>query len=329
MRRLLNVAAVCLLVTFQSASADELTDPGIVQRLDVAVLVKRLDAEARTLGDREVEITQLALRRVEQEGAASLYARACSILIRAQNRRGDIDAAARQVETCVANPAAPANFGEFIRLSTERGNVQMWQGNPQLAATTFESLLALDLTNVPPPIVRQLRSNYAASLKSSGESLRPIAILAETLNDAIPDGRPIEQAFLGNNLIVMLVEQGLYRDAAAWLERLQPALSDLPDNMVVLSLRLHDIQLHGLLGDPERAVRELLAYTDQHTGKPPLILGNAHEYLADFQHELGDYTAAEANARVAIQLLDDITIERIDAELVLAKTQLSLGQLDA
>ncbi|MEM8547191.1 MAG: ATP-binding protein, partial [Pseudomonadota bacterium] len=136
----------------------------------------------------------------------------------------------------------------------------------------------------------------------------------------------------GNNMIVVLTEQRLFRDAREWLDRLKPVVDKADEQNLhaffVQSMRLHDIQITGLLGDQAAAIVAFADFIDKHEGSAPVIVGSAWEFLAGARLEVGDMIGARDAAANAVELLASSPLESADARLVLAQAQLAMGQFD-
>lgn len=319
--------AVLLAMPVQAETKEWLDDESLREQ-DLEQLIPRLEALVSSANDEILAANRQTLRRVETEGANHLFGRACALLARTLYWRSEAEAALATLQSCLEGPAADADRSGYVMLRTALSSMLLVNGRPDEARASFESVLAEDLGDVDPVVVRRLRGNYAASLKSLGDDLNAMLILTEVLDEALEQGDAHEQTHFGNNLVVILEEQGMYRHAALWVERLDPAMQALPDYYPVRSLKLHEIQLRGILGANSVAIPQLQDYIKNGAGDSPAVLGNAYEYLSDMQFESRDYQAAKASAQQAIDILQGARFELGDAQLAMARVCIELNDLD-
>lgn len=265
--------------------------------------------------------------RVQQESATQYYLTACRLMVTAHYLSGDTGSGMNTARYCLEDLQPGLSVSETLQIQGIIAALHLTQGEPVEAIQLFEQVLSSNTSDVPPAALRGIRSNYAAALKSSGESLRPVIIMADLLNEALADDDIREQLKLGNNLVVMLEEQGLYSEAMFWIDEVSEAAQSLPEDNVTLSLQLHEMQIRGILGEQESAIKDLRQFVAQYEGRVPLLMGNAHEYLADLLLETDAPTQAMDHATRAVALLEMIPMERFDAELTLARALLATDQL--
>ena len=291
-------------------------------------LVQWLRARPNGRSDEHLRVARTALERAAESGNDAWHADACVAVARALYVRGAQTESLRTMEQCAdALGDLRRQPSAYVRFVTAHATLMMINGKAQDARAMMETLLDEDLSGADPADVRRLRGNYAAVLRSSGEVARAIAILGDTLGEAMLADRPEDQVALGNNLVVLLVEERLYGDAASWISRLKPALDSVPVSHFVLSLRLHEIQLHGILSDPEVAVVQFREFIETYDDMPPVLRGSAAEYLADLLCDLGRLEESESAAREAVRYLAAYPIEQGDAYLSLVHTLIERGKL--
>ncbi|MEL7024393.1 MAG: ATP-binding protein [Pseudomonadota bacterium] len=291
-------------------------------------VVRAVRSDLSSADEAYLSAARNALAKVRSAQRDELFAEACMGLIRAHYRRSEGTAALQVAEDCAAVPSTRVGISGFVRLRTTVATLLMLEGETDQALGDLRTILDEDLSEVDPEVVRGIQANYASALKLSGDTLMSLSVLSDTLREAIEFGEPLEQVRLGNNLVVMLEELQLFQDAASWIERLQPAIERVPDAFPSQSLRLHDIQLHGILEDRKAAIERFRSYIQAMPKESPVMVGSAYEYLADALFEEREYSQAAAASRAAIALLESSPIERADANLSLARASIALGDFD-
>lgn len=328
LRYRLPVACAVALFTIEPVFAEVLwADRNALQEMPLDELVDAIRVDPSSLDENYLAAAELALQRTRSEQADDLYALACSGVLRAHYLRGEIQRALTTATDCLDYPGARANNSEFVNLRNGVATLLMLNGRTEEARAAFEAILADDLTGIDPVVIRRMRASYASALKLSGEVVASLAVLSDVLGEAIQHGDVTEQVNFGNNLVVMLEERRLYRDAANWIERLAPAMEQASPDFPLQSLQLHKIQLHGIFQDREQAILQFREYIDERPERPDVLIGSAYEYMAEALYESGDYAAATTAASQAILLLNNSPIELVNARLNLAQAAIASGDL--
>ncbi len=218
---------------------------------------------------------------------------------------------------------------QFLRLSAIPPILELVEGRTQKAIDGFQSLLVADHSAADPVSLDRVRFSYATALYENGQVVVAQQILQDVLTRALQRGDEASAIRIGNNLVVLLIYQGLYEDARDWMKRLDDARRKTNFPFLIYSLRLHEIELRGLLGDRQGAIkdfRDFISEIDEDT--PDTIAGNAYEYLADALFAVGDLEGSKQAGMTALDILSELAFELTEARLTLIRTLLALGQYD-
>ncbi len=324
-----GVALACYLTAANGFASPDWTDVEALRLMPLDALIEEIKQDSSSASDAYLAAAEYALRRAREENSSDMIALGCAYLTRAHYRRGAVESALSIVGDCISESREDVAATNAVLLRYMRASLLVANRQAELARKSFEAMLAEDLSEVDPSLLRQVRANYAVTLKHVGEPLESLLVLTAVLDDALEYGEPPEQTLIGNNLVVNLEQLRLYEDARDWIERLRPAMDTMPDSFQVQSLRLHEIQLEGILGDRTKAIPALRAYIEAMEGGAPVMLGSAYAYLADMLHEEGEYSDALDTALKADGMLRDNPVETVDARLRLARAELALGDFDS
>ncbi len=324
-----GVTLACILIAANGFATPQWTDVEALRLMPLEALIDEIKQDASSASDAYLEAAEYALRRAREESSPDMIALGCAYLARVHYRRGAIDTALSIVDDCIKEAITGVSATNSVFLRYMLSSLLIANRQPELARKSFETILAEDLSKVDPSILRQVRANYAVALKHDGEPLESLLVLTAVLDDALEYGEAPEQTLIGNNLVVNLEQLRLYEDARDWIVRLRPAMERIPDSFQVQSLRLHEIQLEGIVGDRAKAIPAMRAYIAAMEGGAPVMIGSAHAYLSDMLHEEGRYDEALAAATEADKLLSANPVETVDARLRLARAELALGNFDS
>ncbi|MEM7707101.1 MAG: ATP-binding protein [Pseudomonadota bacterium] len=217
---------------------------------------------------------------------------------------------------------------QYLRLVTAPALLDYFRGKPEAAKAALDQILTQDFSAADPKVFDGVRSNYATVLQEIGETLRAIEIYQEVLRRALDRSDESMAMILANNLIVILILQGLHEDARNWLNQIADlrARSQIP--WARESLLLHDLELQRIFGDAEGSaagLRQFIAATGEETAITNV--GNAYEFLAEALIVTGDFAGAEDAARMAIDKLTDLPSELAEARLALVRSLFLQGKL--
>ncbi len=201
-------------------------------------------------------------------------------------------------------------------------------GDRESAVRAYEALLAAPPRSVPTGLLNRARVNYGLILNDLGRSDAAADIFESAMTEALGDSDDITALHAGNNLTVILIDQGNYISARQTLEQLRPIMDRHPDVLMTDSLLLHDFELCRIEGKLDLAIDGLTAYINRPNPAPPLLLGSAHKFLADAFRESGDLTESLANAERSVVLLQGRINEATEARLSVAQTLMALGEYD-
>ncbi|MEM9386061.1 MAG: ATP-binding protein [Pseudomonadota bacterium] len=222
----------------------------------------------------------------------------------------------------------PANQApdQHINLRSMRAAMLLAAGQTERSVGEYESIFENLPDTVDPGVELRARSNYANALFEAGRILAASEVLRELIPMAEAQGDDRVALALGNNLLVILIQRGLYDDAQEWLDRLSHLRQRPNDISLIGSLHLHELELRRIFGDPEGAAEGLREFVSSDAPGNASIIGNAYEYLGDAERELGRLDAAQAAGRRAIELLQKVPWELPEARISLARTLLAMGQ---
>ncbi|MEM1438050.1 MAG: ATP-binding protein [Pseudomonadota bacterium] len=201
-------------------------------------------------------------------------------------------------------------------------------GDRERAVRTYEALLAAPSRDVPAGLLNRARVNYGLILNNLGRSDAAADIFESAMTEALAETDDITALHAGNNLTVILIDQGNYASARQTLERLRPIMARHPNVLMTDSLLLHDFELCRIEGKLDLAIDGLTAYINRPNPAPPLLLGSAHKFLADALRESGDLAASLENAEQSVRLLQGRINEATEARLSVAQTLMALGDYD-
>ncbi len=186
----------------------------------------------------------------------------------------------------------------------------------------FQALFGGDLTDISEGLQNRANISYAAVLNENGRSDEAADLYERLMVKALAGGDDWLTLLSGNNLMVILINQGDYLAARETLNELQSVLARNPNSLVGTSLRLHDLELSRVEGDVERAISGLQAFIRDGEDTTPLMLGTAHKLLADALRDDDQLAEAQPHAAKAISLLSRQAHERSDAHLSMAQIRL-------
>lgn len=201
-------------------------------------------------------------------------------------------------------------------------------GDRESAVRAYESLLAAPSRSVPAGPLNRARVNYGLILNNVGRSDAAADIFESAMSEALADNDDITALHAGNNLTVILIDQGNFVSARQTLEQLRPIMDRRPDVLITDSLLLHEFELCRIEGKLDLAIDGLTAYINRSNPAPPLLLGSAHKFLADALRERGDLAESLANAERSVSLLQGRINEATEARLSVARTLMALGEYD-
>ncbi|MEM6817251.1 MAG: ATP-binding protein [Pseudomonadota bacterium] len=325
-------AAISLVVISASVAATHsdavVLDADAMTSYSLPDLVAHLREGEFEQSDQFVGALEQALQRSRAEDDGQYFAAVCAALTRLHYRRSNFAKGYQVVTGCLQDPLAQLNASDFVDLRGIEAVQLFLTGRADESRAIMQQIIRENPDAVEPAVMRRIRVNYASIMKTDGEVLVALTMLTDLLREALRDGTVAEQLRIGNNLVVTLQEEQLYRDAASWIERLQPVISRSDDEFIVMSLRLHELHLQGMLGDRERAIERLQAYIDKNEGGPPVMIGSAYEMLSDFLFETSRYESSRAAAAKAVDVLSTNPLELSNATLALARANIALGELD-
>ena len=248
---------------------------------------------------------------------------------KAQVNAGQLDLARVSADRGLKVVNQRSHPNQYMRLRSILPILDMVGGDTEQAVASFRTLLAEDHSAADPATVDSVQVSYATILHENGQMVLAQEIYQDVLTRALQRGDELFVLQVANNLIVLLIYQGLYDDARDWLRRIEQPRSRADYPFLIYSLRLHEIELAGLFGDRQGAVRDFRRFIDNiDDATPRSIAGNAYEYLADALFALGEYAEARVAADTAVEILEDLTFELIEARQTLIRTLLVLGEFD-
>ena len=310
-------AAAALAQDAQSPAAT-----GILADIDRVMDVTGMEPRARLALAREAR----AAVREHHSGDILLNAKACYGEAFALYLIGELEF--DPLETCSYPGLRAQDNSLFVEMSSLRAWMFLVNGDNAQSVAAYETLLEEDLTGIGQLARLRLNASYATALNQNGQALAAI----ERFQSALIEAEALESepavVAAGNNLVVVLIERGMYQGAQAWYERLRPAIESTPRNHFTDSLELHGLQLLGELGDPAAAAEQLQSFITERQDAVPNIIGNAYEFMAGFLRRTERKDEALAAARKAVETLAPLPLELSDARLTLAEVLIEMGQFD-
>ena len=196
---------------------------------------------------------------------------------------------------------------QYVHLRSMRAALLLARGDTEQSVAEYSALFETLPAGLDPGIAVRTRANYASALFESGRTLAA----AETFRQLIPEAESLgdDRLALGlaNNLLVILIQLDLHDDAKEWLGRLSALRERSTDTAILNSIRLHELELQRIFGDPAGAAAGLAAFIETtDDDRNASVLGNAYEYLADAERERGRLEASETSARQAVELLRSV-----------------------
>ncbi|MEM1261625.1 MAG: ATP-binding protein [Pseudomonadota bacterium] len=201
------------------------------------------------------------------------------------------------------------------------------RGQQTASLAAYREVFSNTSDDVPEALITRARIGYAVVLNENGRSGEAVDMYEQALISAIRNQNDLISLYAGNNLIVILIDLKDYRAARQTLEQLGPARERNPQSLVSGSLLLHEMELARLGGDPTQAAAGLRRFIDDGIDTTPLMLGSAHQLLAESLRDLGRLDEATMHGRQAVDLLVDQAHEVTDARLSLAETLIEMGRL--
>ncbi|MFK8015424.1 MAG: ATP-binding protein [Gammaproteobacteria bacterium] len=260
---------------------------------------------------------------------ALLEAKACLALATALYLARSPADARTSLEECYASAVAASTDTLRLRLDRYRAVLHIVTGEVDAGIEQLEQIIARDHSGSDPMVLLRTRANYASALNEAGRFFAAIGELEVILQQAIDLGADNVVLIIGNNLMVLLIEQQMYEAAGHWHKRVAPFITDHSNPYVVRSIELHKLQLMILLGDAEPAAVALEEFLQTNPEAEVLITGTAHELLADAYRRTGQLDASFDAASRAVELLSEAPIELPDAQLSLVRTLLAQRNFSA
>lgn len=295
-----------------------------VDRLSARELLALLPTGQEFPAPRQVELARIAVSKVREEGLDELASTACLAMSMALYGNAQQRDALGVINECLPESSG-SEPNVYLRLRSLRAGLWLLNGEPERSLAEYEKLIAEDHSNVNEVTLLRLRSNYAGALMENGQVLGAI----EQMQSVIREGMAIDHDFtvLGNanNLVVLLIEQRMYNDAMAWIDRIRPVIDRSDSHYFVASLRVHEMQLLTYLGKPEESVAQLHDFIANSRTTSVLAEGSAYEFLSEALREVGDYEAAREAAETAVSLLAPVPLEAADARFSLIRTLIAQG----
>lgn len=216
----------------------------------------------------------------------------------------------------------------FVKMSSLRAWMFLVNGDIDQSVAAYETLLDEDLAGIGRVLRLRVNASYATALHHNGQALASIERFQRALIEAEElESEPAVVA-AGNNLVVVLIERGMYQAAQAWYERLKPTMASVPRSHYTDSLELHGLQLMGELEDPAVAAVALRKFIDERPDAVSNIIGNAYEFMAGFLSRTGRHSEALDAANQALATLATQPLELTDARLTLAEVLIERGDFD-
>ncbi|MEL6869911.1 MAG: hypothetical protein AAFO81_08930, partial [Pseudomonadota bacterium] len=314
------VISVFLCALFAVSAAETLD----VNSLSAAQLLDRIQTGQEFPASEQVTLARAAVEKVKAEGRRELESTACLSLAMALYLNTQQSDALQVVEDCLPESAA-SEPNIYLRLQSLRAGLWLLNGQLERSLAEYEQLVAEEHPGVDDVTLLRLRSNYGGALLENGQVLQAM----EEIQSVIQAGMEIQHDFtvLGNtnNLLVLLMEQRLYRDAMAWIDRIRPILERSDAQFYVESLRVHEMDLVVRMGNPERAVPQLRSFLSEELSGA-LMEGHGYELLAQALLITGDLDGARVAAETAVELLAGSTLEAADARFALIQVLIAQGE---
>lgn len=283
-----------------------------------SILAGAPEQPAQQIQDAKAALAALQGRNETDE---VLLAKACLAVSMASYIDGQPAVALENLKPCVSDQIKSLDPSLYIRARSYLAGLMILNGDREGSLAVYEEALSVDKSALEPAAMRRVRANYATVLFEAGRVMQAIEEMQSVVQESRETGDYDLMVGLGNNLIIVLIEQRLYGAAEAWLDRLAPAIEQVQDRYTIVSLDLHRLQLKALLGEPEAAVEGLTSFLESYTSENAgtIAYGSAHEFLAQALLETGHPEQALEAASRAVALLEDVPVEQIDARLMLAK----------
>lgn len=248
----------------------------------------------------------------------SCYAVAYALYLNAQ-------AVAETLNTCFYPELSKDDPSQFAIMSSLRAWMWLVNGDSKKSVRAYEEVISKNWEQVEQVTRLRVDVSYATALYQDGQALASIERFQLGLIKALElEVHPVVVAS-GNNLVVILIERGMYQAAQAWYERLLSSVAQSPRSHYTDSLALHGLQLQGELEDPAAAAKALQEFIDTRADAVPNIVGNAYEFMANFLTRTGRYDDALVAARKAVETLAGAPLELADARLTLAEVLIERG----
>ena len=296
------------------------TVPGLRAELDMAISEVRLDFERRLL---LVEHTKQFVASSEQP-RPELMKKALLVEAVANMRLGNFEDSRQQTDALCPQLDRMTQPEVWFRCNSLVAALTMIRGERQESLEAYERTLDYDLNAVPQVLVARAQIGLAIALNENGRSEEAVDLYEKLILDAVESGDDSLALFAGNNLIVVLITQKDFQAALKTLDGLRPILERNPNGLVSGSLRLHDLELSRVGGDPERAITGLRAFIEEGKDRTPLMQGSAHKLLADALLDSGRADEALEMVKIALTLLEGQAHEMTDTRLSLAR--IMIGQ---
>ncbi|MEM8981864.1 MAG: ATP-binding protein [Pseudomonadota bacterium] len=234
-------------------------------------------------------------------------------------------------ETAALCPSIPPAQQATMRFRCDSLNAYllMIRGQQEDSLSAYRVLFDNPSNDVPEAIIARARIGYAVVLNENGRAGEAVDMYEQALTSAIRNQNDLISLFAGNNLIVILIDLKDYAAAQQTLDQLAAIRTRHPDSLVSGSLFLHEMELARLAGDAEQAADGLQRFIDEGVDTTPLMLGSAHQLLAESLRDLEQLDKAIDHGAQAVDLLADQAHEVTDARLSLAETLLQNGNVNA
>ncbi|MEM9172365.1 MAG: ATP-binding protein [Pseudomonadota bacterium] len=306
-----------------------------VDSMSVQQLTDLLDRPRSNRPEYAVALAEAINARVARDGLDALALRACSYHAFAYYLSSQPREALRVANDCHARELQ-GSPSEVVGLESLRAGMMLAAGRNAEALDLYHQLLDGEFGSsdtIDPIIFSRVRINYATGLFTAGRIIEAIEQMQDVIDEAQRKGDATTTIGAANNLIVSLIEQKLYQDARAWIERVEPELQQLEASgdypALALSVRLHALQLEGVLGYQEETIPKLREFIETYQNSSPINARNAWEYLAGALLKTGRLEEARDAAKTAVKYLSVSEIEQAEAKMMLAETELALGNVDA
>ena len=279
-----------------------------------------------TVAERHEELDAIFSELDESRAAPRLLATAYVERAYAYLEGGRLDDGMATVSEALGRITVDQAPDEFVYLRALRAALLLSNGQTEASVEEYGALLASLPTGVDEGVVLRTRANYGSALFEAGRVLEAAEVLRESIPQAEALGNDRLALGFANNLLVILIQTGQYEDAREWLGRLEPLRARSKDLSILSSILLHEFELQRIFGDAAGAADGLAHFLQTTEEDNASVIGNAHEYLADAERDLGRLEESEASARRAVALLEAVPWELADAKISLARTLLAQGR---